>query len=256
MSYPQISIVTITFNSERYVEKTIQSVIKQTYPHKEYIIIDGASTDSTLNIIQKYESSIDYWISEPDKGISDAMNKGLKAAKGDFILFLHSDDFLSSDESLENASKHLNDSYDTYLFNIFYFENGDKTLLKPRGFNWWINFKTGVLHQGTFCSLALFDKVGNFDTNFSIPMDYDFFLRAYRLGAKAKSVDMPLSVMRKTGISFKTDWASLKKRFSEEKQVHEKNCNNFMLAILYKVFWFLYPAYRYILFSYKKRLHQ
>ena len=92
MFKPKITIVTITYNAERYLEQTITSVIEQTYTNREYIVVDGNSSDGTLDIIKKYESEIDNWISEPDNGIADAMNKGIDLATGDYILFLHSDD--------------------------------------------------------------------------------------------------------------------------------------------------------------------
>lgn len=242
-----ISIITISLNSEKYLEQTIQSVINQTYKNKEYIIIDGGSTDSTLDIVKKYESEIDYWIAKPDNGIADAMNIGLKAAKGDFILFLHSDDYLLDKNSIEKATQFFENNHDIFLFNLYYSDNDNKTLANPRGLGWWINFKTGILHQSCICTRSLFDKIGNFDTSFKITMDYDFFLRAHRAGAKAKHIDIPLSVMRKTGISSRSDWPSLKHRFAEEKQVHKKNCPNTFLKLLYQVYWSGYLPYRYIL---------
>ena len=91
-TYPRISIVTPSFNQALFVEETIQSVISQNYPNKEYIIIDGSSTDATVDIIKKYESQISYWVSEPDRGQSHALNKGLKCATGDIIGWINSDD--------------------------------------------------------------------------------------------------------------------------------------------------------------------
>ena len=84
---PLISVITVVYNGEKYLEETIQSIINQTYDNVEYIIIDGGSTDGTVDIIKKYEDRIDYWVSEKDKGISDAFNKGVKVAKGDYINF-------------------------------------------------------------------------------------------------------------------------------------------------------------------------
>ena len=91
---PLISVITVVFNGEKYLEQTIQSVIKQTYDNVEYIIIDGGSEDGTLGIIKKYEGMVDYWVSEPDQGIYDAMNKGLNVFSGEWVLFLGSDDYL------------------------------------------------------------------------------------------------------------------------------------------------------------------
>src|SRR6056297_3391010 len=94
MMLPKISIVTPSFNQGKFLEKTIKSVIDQNYPHLEYIIIDGGSTDSSLNIIKKYEKHLDYWISEPDRGQSHAINKGLNYCSGQIFNWINSDDYL------------------------------------------------------------------------------------------------------------------------------------------------------------------
>ncbi|NJL12522.1 MAG: glycosyltransferase [Microscillaceae bacterium] len=95
MLYPKISIVTPSYNQGQYIEEAILSVIGQNYPNLEYIIIDGGSTDNTIEIIKKYEKHITYWVSEKDKGIYDAMNKGIDVATGEWIYFLGTDDLLS-----------------------------------------------------------------------------------------------------------------------------------------------------------------
>ena len=107
---PLITVVTVVFNGEQFLEETILSVMNQTYENIEYIIIDGGSTDGTLNIIKKYENSIDYWVSEYDRGIYDAMNKGIALSQGDFIGFLNADDLYNLEviEELSNALS-LND---------------------------------------------------------------------------------------------------------------------------------------------------
>jgi glycosyltransferase involved in cell wall biosynthesis len=248
----QITIITISFNSEHHLEQTIQSVISQTYSNIEFIIIDGASTDGTLGIIKKYQSHIDYWISEPDNGIADAMNKGLKAATGDYILFLHSDDYLVDENILEAAVQHIDQEHDIFLFDIYFSDNGVKTLTRPRGLNWWMNFKTGVLHQSTICSKDLFDKIGEFDITYKITMDYDFFLRAYLSGNKSKYVDKPLAVMRKSGLSAQTDWPSLKERFAEERRLQTKNSADLFMRFVYLVYWSVYIPYRYLIHCFRK----
>ncbi|WP_446011923.1 glycosyltransferase family 2 protein [Candidatus Electrothrix sp.] len=242
----KISIITVSFNSEKYIGQTILTVVNQNYKNIEYIIIDGASTDGTLNIIEKYKNKIDYFVSEPDNGISDAMNKGLEAATGDYILFLHSDDYLVDENALEAAVQHIVKDHDIFQFNIYFSDKGVKTLTRARGLNWWMNFKTGVLHQSVLCSKVLFKKIGGFDTRYKITMDYDFFLRAYRAETKFKQIDLPLSVMRKTGISSRLDWPNLKKRLSEEKEIHKKNCNSLLLKIIYNFYWPIYQLYRYL----------
>lgn len=240
----KISIVTITLNSKPCLEQTITSVINQSYSNIEYIIIDGGSTDGTLDIIKQYESKIDLWISESDKGIADAMNKGLSLATGEYILFLHSDDYLLDSSVLEKAAMYLTDSHDIVMFSIVLERNGKRWTAKSRGLNFWINFKTGIFHQSVFCSKSLFQKIGTFDNQFHIVMDYDFFLRAHKANIHAKCVDIPLSLMRLIGISSQLDWPSLRERFIEERKVHAKHCTNYWMRALYLVYWALYFPYR------------
>ena len=240
----KISIITITLNSERYLEQTITSVTNQSYRNIEYIIIDGGSTDRTLDIIRKYDNKIDRCISEPDDGIADAMNKGVSLSTGDYILFLHSDDYLLNSKVLEHAAPFLRKPYDIAMFSIVLENNGKKSLAAPRGLNWWTNFKTGIFHQSAFCSKELFRKIGPFDTKFHIVMDYDFFLRAYKANITIKIVTFPLSLMRLVGLSSQQNWPSLKERFKEERMVHTKNCENSWMRLLYGIYWSLYFPYR------------
>ena len=241
-----MSVITIGYNSANSIEQTITSVIAQTYPNKEYLIIDGGSKDETIDIIEQYEAQIDQWISERDDGISDAMNKGLKIATGDWILFLHSDDYLVGKDSLEKAVAMIETNIDILACNI-YFKYGETIkLAKPHGWNFRMNFKVGLWHQAILCRKQLFERIGGFDKAFKLAMDYDFLLRAFRANTKVKIVHMPLSVMRKTGISSRTDPSSLKRRFLEERQVHKKNCDSAFLSAVYGVYWPLYQAYNFL----------
>ena len=244
MFKPKITIVTITYNSERYLEQTITSVIEQTYTNREYIVVDGNSSDGTLDIIKKYESEIDNWISEPDNGIADAMNKGIDLATGDYILFLQSDDYLVNSSVLERASEYLVDRFDIFFFQVLHDITGQNQMSSNRSLGWLTNFKMGSCHQGQLCSRKLFQRIGKFDTSFKIDMDYDLILRAYRAGASCNSVNMPLAVMRLIGISSRTDWKSLRERFDEEQRVHFKNCTSVWTRSLYIFYWMMYLPYR------------
>lgn len=243
LAIPKISIITVTLNAGRYLEKAISSVIEQTYSNIEYIVIDGGSNDSSITIIKKYQRHIDKWISEPDDGIADAMNKGLGFASGDYILFLHSDDYLLTASSLQEASDHFC-NVDIHMFQIFQKRNGGRELRTSRGLTSWLKLKNGIFHQGVLCSSNLFKKIGCFDCSLKIAMDYDFFYRAYNIGATYKCICEPLTVMRMVGISSRLDWNSLLVRFQEERRVHLKNCSGLYLRIIYPIYWFLYPMYR------------
>lgn len=241
----KISIITITLNSAHYLEQTISSVIGQTYENKEYIIVDGGSTDGTLDIIKRYESKIDCWISESDNGISQAMNKALSLATGDYILFIHSDDYLLEERIIEKAVKFFIKSCDIYIFPVILDNFGVKRKSRNNALSWRTNFKMGSCHQGQFCSKELFLKLGSFDEKLKICMDYDFLLRAYRAGKEAARVDgLPVSVMRLTGISSRQEWPALRERFREERVIHKKYCSSIWMALVYQIYWSLYSPYR------------
>lgn len=241
---PLISIVTIVFNGAAYLEQTIASVINQTYNNIEYIIIDGASTDGSQEIIKKYESCISYWLSEPDQGIADAMNKGVQLSVGDYVLLLHADDYLLASDVIASAVQYLEGRPLIAAYSLYYEHDGQRQPAHPKPWNWRMNFKTSLLHQAVICHRELFEQIGGFDIKFRIAMDYDFFLRAYRQDIDVKYVDIPLSVMRRTGVSSQTDKVSLRKRFLEERAVHRKNSLGMWLSLIYMVYWVAYPLYR------------
>ncbi|MFA5984263.1 MAG: glycosyltransferase family 2 protein [Methylococcaceae bacterium] len=237
-----VSVITVVFNGEKYLEQTIQSVISQNYGAIEYIIIDGGSTDNSVNIIKRYAESISYWVSEPDNGIAEAMNKGIGAATGEFVVFIHADDYFVNEQCLAAAMQHIDCEHDIFAFDILFGKNLCKK--SSRGFSFWFNFRNGIAHQGAICRLSFFHEIGKLDTQYKICMDYDHFLRAYNLGCKAKVIKETLSVMRDSGISSQTDWPSLMRRFTEERAVHRKNIKNKNIVMLNTLFWPCYIFYR------------
>jgi len=259
MNEPKITIITIAYNAAALIEEAILSVTSQTYSNVEYIVVDGASTDGTVDIIRKHEAKIATWVSEPDRGIADAMNKGWKMASGDFVLFIHSDDYLLDERSIEDAVGRMTGDYDIYAFGIHFSRwwlGKSKHHRQPKGFTWLMNLKYGVCHQGAFCRRELLEEAEPFDTRFKVAMDYDFFLRAYRSGKSLKVVDMVLSMMRDVGISWQMDWPHTRERLLEVKAVHYKSCNSMLLRIVYFVFWRAYLPYwrvRCLLISIKGR---
>ena len=198
--YPKISIITVTFNSEKYLEQTISSVINQNYPNLEYIIIDGNSTDNTLNIIKKYEKSISYWISEKDNGIYDAINKGILVSTGEYIGIINSDDWYE-----ENT---LN-----YIYNII---NNDKSEIIHGVLRLWDNkikiglqgytsdfLKNGMIsHPTCFVKRNVYIKVAYYDTRYKIAADFDFMLKCYfNYKIKFNYIEFILANFRLSGIS-------------------------------------------------------
>lgn len=242
MPIPLITVVTVCRNAERHIEQTIVSVLHQTWPSLEYIVVDGASTDGTLSVVDRFRQRIDHVISEKDEGIADAMNKGLGLASGDYLVFLHADDYFKNDRALEEAVLHIGQNVDILACSIDF--GKQRKLLRPRGFNPWMKFKTGVFHQGAICRRTLLEKLGGFDKQFRIVMDYDFFLRAYQARARLIKAPVTLAVMRDTGVSTREDWTGLKARFDEERRVHEKNCRSVYMRRVYQLYWVVYLLYR------------
>ncbi|WP_219995008.1 glycosyltransferase family 2 protein [Thermodesulfovibrio sp. Kuro-1] len=201
---PLITVITVVLNGEKYLEQTIQSVINQTYPNVEYIIIDGGSTDGTLDIIKKYEDYIDYWVSEKDRGIYDAMNKGVKVALGSWIGFLGSGDFYFSSALVDYVMSDINSELKDceYLSSRIGLMKNNK-IVRIIGQEWnWRVFKKymNVAHVGSLHSINLFKKYGLFDNSFKIAGDYEFLLRP-KSELKARYIDKITATMNIEGIS-------------------------------------------------------
>lgn len=197
----KVSIITVVYNGAKTLEQTIQSVLNQTYTNIEYVIIDGQSTDGTLEIIEKYKDKISYYVSEPDKGIYDAMNKGLAAASGDIIGILNADDWYDS-----NAVKYVMDCFADNDADIVYggFNRveSDGTILatKPAPLTelW---YEILICHQAAFVKREVYQKMGGYSLDYKIASDYDFFLRCYSKQIKFEYLDKELVYFRFTGIS-------------------------------------------------------
>ncbi len=245
--HPLISIITVSFNSEKYIEKTIKSVAEQNFTNREHIIIDGGSTDSTVDIIKKYSDKLAFWVSEPDSGIAEAMNKGIREAKGDYLLFLNSDDYLIDNDALNDVAEIIDGNHDLYIFRVsFLYPDGRQIRSLNHGFGLLTNFKMGSCHQGQFFSRSTINALGGFDTSLKINFDYDLLLRAYRNGATSSENERVVSVMRQVGISSRRDWTGFKERYDEEKQVHVKNTDSRLMYMAYKIYWGVYMPYRYL----------
>ncbi len=196
---PLISIITVVYNGEKTIERTIKSVISQTYDNIEYILIDGNSTDNSVGIIKKYEEFIDYWISESDNGISDAFNKGLSFSTGDYIGFINSDDWYETD-GIFSIVKEINSEGLIYCGHLNLFSSDKCEFVKLHKSNPERIFQTmRIAHPSTFVSRSVFDHIGGFSINHEFAMDYDFFLRARIHGYKISIVDKVIANQRMGG---------------------------------------------------------
>lgn len=194
---PKITVVTVCFNAAKTLEKTIQSVINQTYNNIEYIIIDGASTDGTLDIIKKYKYRISYWKSEPDKGIYDAMNKGIKAATGEWINFMNAGDMFADKNVLKNIFERDLYEYGVIFGAWFLIYKKHKRILKPFPFfeNKNKYKEMGFSHQSVFVKTKFAYKY-MFDTALKICADYYMIWNLYyKENVIFHNVEIPISIM-------------------------------------------------------------
>ena len=159
----KISIITITYNSEKTLEDTIKSIAAQRYKELEYLIIDGGSTDQTLEIVKRNTAVVTHWISEPDRGISDAFNKGIRMATGDVIGIINSDDLLA-ENALRNIAENMSSDTEVFYGNAIYFsENQQKFRVKPHDNIDDLRKCMALVHPATFVRKSAYEKYGDFD---------------------------------------------------------------------------------------------
>lgn len=205
---PSISVIVAVFNGARTLQQCIDSIARQTYPNKELIIIDGGSTDGTVDLLEANREKINYWISEPDGGIYNAWNKGLAKAKGDWICFLGADDFFWDLNVLERAAGQLETlSRDIRVaYGKVMLLNNDGEKLYPVGVPWnkvKRRFKQVmcVPHPGLMHRRSLFERHGNFDESLRIAGDYELLLRELKTADAFFMSDIVLVAMRQGGVS-------------------------------------------------------
>ena len=194
---PKISIITITYNSDATIEETIRSVTMQDYPALEYVIIDGGSTDGTLDIIQKYRDQIQIVVSEPDKGISDAFNKGIACATGEIIGIINSDDILLPG-ALQEVAEAYNPQVDVYSgLILFWNEDTDETFPSYPDVTFdTLKLQYNVAHPARFVRKDAYERYGLYRVDLRYMMDIELLCRMYQQGAKFLLVDKPLAKFR------------------------------------------------------------
>ncbi len=202
MDLPVISIITVVYNAAKTIEQTMLSVLNQGYPNKEYIVIDGGSTDGSVDIIRKYVSQLAYWVSEADKGIYDAMNKGIAHAKGDLIGILNADDWYEPDILPEVAKRYLETGKNQVIHGMMRnFQNGSfynitgNSILRLR--------YDMIQHPTCFVPKKIYENVGMFNINYKCSGDYDLVMRCVRSGVS-------FSFMEKIMVNFRLDGISSK----------------------------------------------
>ena len=260
MKFPKVSVVTVTYNCVDLVESTLRNVLKQTYPNLEYIVIDGNSTDGTRQVIERYADRLAYWVSEPDSGIYDAMNKGIRAATGEWVIFMNAGHYFFRPTTVEEVFGWYDDRGETLI------AGGIRCFVKEGYFDsmpevpgkeiWdWRMFR----HQGTFVRLAV-HKENLFALNLKIVADYHFFMKMMLANAPCVIYDGIVALYRnEDGVStsyenFTKMWderlkvmqmlgASEKEIRKKRRQRREIKVRRWLLVVVRTIFPFIYRPY-------------
>jgi glycosyltransferase involved in cell wall biosynthesis len=215
MFQPKLTVITIVYNNVRDIERTVLSVLNQSYANIEYLLIDGASNDGTLEILKQYEGRIGKLVSEQDKGIYDAMNKGLSMATGDYVLFMNSGDEIYASDTVEKifATEPDADIYygETEMFDESWNSLGQRRHQAPEHFTW-RDFKFGmsISHQAIYIRRTLTEP---YDLNYQLSSDIDWIIKASKKAKKIVNVRMYVAKYLVGGMSKKKHRQSLMERF-------------------------------------------
>ena len=241
---PSISVVTATFNALQGLKQTVESVASQDYANVEHVIVDGGSNDGTKAYLEGLGNKV-RWISEPDEGIADAMNKGIAMATGEYVLVLHAEDQFVNSIALSRAARFMDGFTDVISFNVTVIRENTSSIYRSRGFGPFLELFMTIPHQGALCRKFLYDRIGTFDTRIRVAMDYEFMLRAKRAGATVRVVNENLAIMPATGVSSRLDWPSVHRRIMENKAVQLRHCRPLWShSVMMAAFWNLYPRYK------------
>lgn len=229
----KISIITVSFNAVEYIEQTIKSVINQSYPNIEYIVVDGASTDGTVEVINKYKGRLKF-ISEKDKGISDAFNKGINLATGELVFFLSADDYFYSNSIIDIVIENYEAMpCDILHGNILMLNEATKIKVKskPDASLKSCYFGQPIKHGATFVTKRAYEKVGGYKEKYKYAMDYDLTLNLIKNNCSFNYIDLDIAIIRTGGVN----------------QVYRMRTIDecFDIARSYNVGWFKANAFRY-----------
>jgi glycosyltransferase involved in cell wall biosynthesis len=233
----KISIITVCKNAENTIEKTIQSVLFQTYENIEYIIIDGASTDNTNTLLKKYRDRISYYISEKDEGIYHAMNKGINIAKGDILFFLNAGDVFTDEFVVEKVVKAFSKADIEFLYGDIFVNDGvSETLVQFNYVDKAFFLDKNLCHQSIFYKSEVFRKCGYFDEKYTMLADYEWNVRGlvqHRL--KSGHIRIPIAKFGLDGITATVD-KRLKELKRRQRRQLKKTYYNKMELMLFRLF--------------------
>ena len=199
----KISIITINYNHKINLEKTIKSVVDQNERNFEFVIIDGNSSDGSKEVIKNYSNYIDYWISEPDSGIYNAMNKGIKLAKGEYLLFLNSGDILFDENTLQKSQEYLKGDKAIFYGDIIYQESSrQKERILPDELTFLFFLEHSLSHQAAFIKGSLFEQIFLYNEAYKIVFDWEFFIYAIcKQNVSYQRIPFFITIYDTTGIS-------------------------------------------------------
>lgn len=224
----KISIITVNYNDKAGLEKTIKSVVSQSNVQFEYLVIDGNSNDGSKEIIEQYKDKIDYWVSEKDSGIYNAMNKGIRAATGDYVLFLNSGDWLYEEATIANVDRLIDGKKDIYYGNaVFKFDKKDKIVKYDEKISFQFFTHNNFCHQATFIKRQLFQDIFMYNEDLKIVSDWEFFIYAVCIrNASHQYMDVIVANYDLQGISSRPEFEALK--LKERQQVFDTHFPMFM----------------------------
>jgi glycosyltransferase involved in cell wall biosynthesis len=226
----KVSIITIVYNNVTTIEETILSVLNQTYSNIEYIIIDGGSTDGTVDIIKYYSHKIKFWVSERDKGISDAFNKGITKASGEIIGLINAGDWYELDTVQKVVNYLKEQSADIICGNVRLIGDNGVELKTRKSKISLIKCGMYIMHPTTFIKRQLYYDVAGFDLNLKIAMDFDLLLKMKQKNFKIEYINQILANMRLDGVSQNTELMHV-----EERYVMKKNLSQFQFLFYFSV---------------------
>ena len=215
---PRFTFITVTYNAAAVLEDTIQSVITQTYKHLEYIVVDGGSTDATLQIVDRYRHCIQRVVSEPDHGLYDAMNKGMRLATGDYICFLNAGDCLHEDDTVQQMVHSIREGeWPDILYGETQLVDAEghfvrmRRLAAPERLTW-KSFRQGMLvcHQAFYVRHTLLEP---YDLRYRFSADFDWCIRMMKKAGVLHNTHLVLVDYQSEGLSTRNRWASLQERF-------------------------------------------
>ena len=207
MNKPLVSIITVCYNAAQVLESTILSILSQKYEDIEYIIIDGGSNDGTIDIINNYSDKISYWISEPDSGIYEAMNKGITMSHGEWLCFMNAGDFFVNSKVVSDVVSYLSEDISVFHGNIVKVYKNHKEVghqLNKENIDI-VDFFYGTIdHQAAFIKKSMFEKYGKYDTSFQLAADWFFFMKVIGLNReRCRYVNMDIAFFQMDGKSTK-----------------------------------------------------